>query len=299
MGAVSGASAALTMRRSSLATRIGSAAILLPFTITVIWWSPWSVIATVIALIVLSLIELYGAFRHGGFQPLSILGIVIALALCAAIIAERLFGVHLIGAVAALGVMGSLIVALPAHDRKGLLVDWALTIGGALYMGALAAHIALIRLIDTPLNPSPLRDLGLAPGAGWLIFVGAVTWLQDALAYFAGKSYGRHPMTPTLSPKKTWEGAAGGLAGAIIGAILATLICGLPIPLWVAALLGIVGGIIGPLGDLAESLIKRQVGVKDAGHLIPGHGGMLDRIDSFLFTCPALYYLILLALGSQ
>jgi phosphatidate cytidylyltransferase len=281
-------------RASSLAQRIGSAAILLPSTIAVIWWSPWSTVAAVVVLIIVGLLEIYGAFTHTGYHPQRWVGLVMALAVAAAIYADHVLGLHLTPAVIACSVMAGLVLMLPHHDRKGVLADWALTIGGALYMGALTSHIALMRLFETPLEPSLLRDAGLASGAGWLYLICAVTWLQDTLAYFVGKSYGRHKMTPSLSPKKTWEGAAGGMAGAILGGVLAILICGLPAPLWVGVVLGIAGGVIGPLGDLAESMIKRQAGLKDAGHLIPGHGGLLDRIDSFMFTAPALYYLILL-----
>jgi phosphatidate cytidylyltransferase len=281
-------------RASSLAQRVGSAAVLLPIAIAVVWWSPWAVAAAVVALIVVSLLEIYGAAEHAGYRPQRWLGLAIGLAVATAIYAGRLTGSDLTTGTLAAVTMVGLAAALPQHARKGILADWALTLAGALYIGALAAHIALIRLIDTPLLPGPLRDAGLAPGAGWVYFVCAVTWLQDTLAYFVGKSYGRHRMTPTLSPKKTWEGAAGGMAGAILGGVLAILICGLPVSPWVGVLLGIVGGVIGPLGDLVESMIKRQAGLKDAGHLIPGHGGLLDRIDSFLFTAPALYYLILL-----
>jgi phosphatidate cytidylyltransferase len=265
---------------------------------TLIWWGLWSIMATLIALVVVALLELYGAFRHNNLEPQRVSGMAVAIAVLVAIQADYLLNLHLTGAVLVVSVMGTLIAALPNHQRKGLLADWGLTLAGALYIGGLASHIGLIRMINTPpLNPGPLRDLGLEPGAAWLYLVCAVTWLQDALAYFVGKSYGRTKMTPTLSPKKTWEGAAGGMVGAILGGVLAVMICGLPVSLWVGALLGVAGGIIGPLGDLAESMIKRQAGIKDAGHLIPGHGGLLDRIDSFLFTCPAIYYLILLFLG--
>lgn len=275
--------------------RIGSAAVLLPFTITVVWWSPWSTAAAVVGLIVICLLEVYGAFSHAGYQPSRWLGMTSALLLAGAIIAEQMLGQHLTVAALALTITAGLIDALRHHERKGILADWALTIAGALYIGGLASHIVLVRLLETPLQPGPLSGLGLAPGAGWLYLVCAVTWMQDTIAYFVGKSFGRNKMSPNLSPKKTWEGAAGGMAGAILGGILAVWLCGLPIPLWAGALLGVAGGIIGPLGDLAESMIKRQAGLKDAGHLIPGHGGMLDRVDSFIFTAPVLYYLILLA----
>jgi phosphatidate cytidylyltransferase len=101
-------------------------------------------------------------------------------------------------------------------------------------------------------------------------------------------------MTPYLSPKKSWEGAAGGFVASVLVALLAVPLLGLPLSYPAAALLGIAGGIAGQLGDLAESLIKRQIGTKDIGHLIPGHGGLFDRLDSMLFTAPVLYYLILL-----
>src|SRR6185436_8857704 len=104
--------------------------------------------------------------------------------------------------------------------------------------------------------------------------------------------WGRHKMAPTLSPKKTWEGAAGGLIGAVVASLVCIPLLGLPLGPGAGLVLGIVGGVVGPLGDLAESLIKRQVGLKDAGNLIPGHGGILDRADSLLFTIPILYYLI-------
>ncbi len=283
------------MKPSPLLIRIGSAAVLLPFTITVVWWSPWSTAAAVVALIAICLLEIYGAFIHAGYQPNRWLGMTLAMALAGAVVADRLIGLDLTAAVVAFSIIIGLIDALRHHERKGILADWALTIAGAMYIGGLASHLVLVRVLETPLQPGPLRDLGLAPGAGWLYLICAVTWMQDTIAYFVGKSYGRHLMTPNLSPKKTWEGAAGGMAGAILGGVLAVWICGLPIPLWGGALLGVAGGIVGPLGDLAESMIKRQAGLKDAGHLIPGHGGMLDRVDSFIFTAPVLYYLILLA----
>jgi phosphatidate cytidylyltransferase len=283
------------MKPSPLLIRIGSAAVLLPFTITVVWWNPWVTAAAVAMLISVCLLEIYGAFAHAGYQPNRWLGMTMALALAGAIATDQQTGLNLTAATMAIAIIAGLIDALRHHDRKGILADWALTIAGAIYIGGLSGHIMLVRMLETPLQPGPLQSLGLTPGPGWLYFICAVTWMQDAIAYFAGKSYGRHLMTPNLSPKKTWEGAAGGMAGAILGGVLAAWICGLPIPLWAAVLLGVAGGIIGPLGDLAESMIKRQAGLKDAGSLIPGHGGLLDRVDSFIFTVPVLYYLILLA----
>jgi phosphatidate cytidylyltransferase len=97
-----------------------------------------------------------------------------------------------------------------------------------------------------------------------------------------------------LSPKKSWEGAAGGFVAAVLVSMLAVAALGLPLGYAEAALIGAVGGVTAQVGDLVESLLKRQIGLKDIGHLIPGHGGILDRLDSMLFTAPVLYYLILL-----
>lgn len=298
MGTVSDDSAALPMRRAnSLAQRIGSVAIMLPLAVTLMWWSPLAVLAAVLVVIVIGWSEVDAAFTNTGYQPQRWLGLALAITLAGAIYSDHLIALNLTTATIVGFTMLALVLMLPYHDRQGVMADWAVTIGGALYMGGLASHIALIRLIDTPLLPGPLRDAGLAPGAGWLYLVCAVTWLQDATAYFVGKSYGRHKMSPSLSPKKTWEGAAGGMVGAILGGVLAVLICGLPISPLLGGLLGVAGGVIGPLGDLVESMIKRQAGLKDTGQLIPGHGGLLDRVDSFLFNAPALYYLILLVVG--
>ncbi len=125
------------------------------------------------------------------------------------------------------------------------------------------------------------------------------TWGSDSLAYFVGKSVGRHRFAPVLSPKKTWEGAAGGVVGALLGAWLGTFIARSPIPLRAALPVGVIVAILGPIGDLAESLLKRSASVKDSGGLFPGHGGLLDRIDSLIFTAPVLYYYYRLAYLSQ
>jgi phosphatidate cytidylyltransferase len=238
-------------------------------------------------------LELHSALAHGGYQPRVALGVLFTLTLALAPALEPLVGHDPTLPALALIVIVSLVIDLRCHATLGMLVGWSLTLAGAAYIGALLGHILLLRQIEAPLHPSPLATLGLAPGAAWVLFTMTATWGQDAAAYFAGKWGGRTPMTPGLSPKKTWEGAAGGLLGAIVIGALAVPLFGLPIPIVAGALLGAVAGILGPLGDLSESLIKRQVGLKDTGSLIPGHGGILDRVDSLLFTAPAIYYLAL------
>jgi len=125
--------------------------------------------------------------------------------------------------------------------------------------------------------------------------------LSDTGAYFAGKNFGRHKMAPRVSPKKTWEGSIGGLLlamagiGVIYGIHNYTQTKYLPAwPLYRYVLVGLVLAIVGQVGDLVESMLKRDAGVKDSGQVLPGHGGVLDRCDGFLFAGPVMYYLLFL-----
>ncbi len=119
-----------------------------------------------------------------------------------------------------------------------------------------------------------------------LLVIAAVTWLGDTAAFFGGKALGRHRLFPVVSPKKTWEGSVSGLAGSVLGALAVKWI------FWASAdarglvAFALVGGAVGQAGDLVESVFKRSAGVKDSGGLLPGHGGLLDRIDAFLFVAP-------------
>jgi phosphatidate cytidylyltransferase len=148
-----------------------------------------------------------------------------------------------------------------------------------LWIGLLAASMIRLRALDG----------GGRAGFGWVLLAFAVTWGNDTFAYFAGLAFGRHRLYERISPKKSWEGAIGGVAGALVGAFLvrATLLPALPVATALAAAIG--GSVLGPLGDLSESMAKRAAGVKDSGRIIPGHGGVLDRIDALLFVAPWIY----------
>ena len=146
---------------------------------------------------------------------------------------------------------------------------------GTLYVGGLLVWVPLIRRHHD--------------GLDMLLLLLAATWLGDTGAYFTGRALGRHKMARRLSPKKTWEGFIGGLLAAMGGAMLLAWLLLPGFSLLQAASLGAVIDIAGVLGDLAESMLKRSFGVKDSGRIMPGHGGILDRIDSILFSAPALY----------
>ena len=149
---------------------------------------------------------------------------------------------------------------------------------GVLYIGLTLSYLLLIR--------------GLPDGALLIFFVVVVTWAGDTGAYLAGKTLGRHALAPVISPKKTYEGLAGGL---LLASTLALVARGWFLPafsLWDCLILGLLLTVAGLIGDLTESAVKRSAGRKDSGSLIPGHGGMLDRLDSLLFTAPAFYYYV-------
>ncbi len=251
----------------------------------------------VAACVILGIIELFALLRQGGFTPRLGPGIAVGLGFCAAAALRPIVSLDLTGLALALGVAATLAYEVLPRDRAASLQSWALTFTGAVYIGWLLSAFILLRELDTPLRGGLLAPLGIPPGAAWLFLVLAITWIQDSAAYFVGRSLGRHKMAPILSPKKTWEGFAGGLAASVLTAVIALPLLGLPIGYLAAALIGAAAGVAGPMGDLGESLMKRQIGVKDSGSLIPGHGGILDRMDSLLFTGPVVYYGVLLTLA--
>jgi len=163
----------------------------------------------------------------------------------------------------------------------------SVTLWGLFYVGWMPAHFIMLRTQTGDLGPSLVT----------LLIV--VVALSDSGAYFVGKSMGKHKLSPVISPNKTWEGAVGGIIFAVIGAAAAWYVDRhtdlVPMPgwsLWEYTLTGILLAIAGQIGDLVESMMKRDAGVKDSGNLLPGHGGVLDRCDGYLFAGPMLYYLL-------
>ena len=161
--------------------------------------------------------------------------------------------------------------------------DFTVTVAGIIYLGWIGAYLIDIR--------------NLPDGLTWLALVLPAAWLADTAAYFFGRSFGRHQLSPRLSPKKTWEGYWSGVVFGTLGTTGLTLLWhrlgGPNVPLWQGALLGGVISTLATLGDLGESMFKRQAGVKDSSNILPGHGGLLDRIDSWLWA-GVLGYLIII-----
>ncbi|MDO8568318.1 MAG: phosphatidate cytidylyltransferase [Dehalococcoidales bacterium] len=176
------------------------------------------------------------------------------------------------------GIVLSLIMLLFRREKEGSFVLWAWTLAGILYLGWLLSYLVALRL---------------DAGQMWVFLAIFITFGTDSFAFLAGRTYGRHKLAPRISPAKTWEGAVGGLAGAIIVSIVLVAIFRRPISFFDAAILGVVTSIFAQLGGLVMSLLKRNMGVKDSGSLIPGHGGILDRTDSVLFAGVVVFYYVL------
>lgn len=296
MDGANAASAASRSKASAMALRIASAIVLIPLLVLAAWWELSTALLVGLAA-VLALVELFGILRQGGYQPRVGLGVALGLLICAAATFQKYTRFDLYGAVVCLSIVLALANELLPRDRTNSLVSWAITFAGAYYIGGLLGAFIHLRQLDTTLQVGWLQALHIPPGTAWIIFTFAITFLNDTCAYFVGRAFGRTKMAPILSPKKSWEGAAGGLLASLLTAMICVPLLGLPIHPAYAALIGALAGVVGPAGDLAESLIKRQVGIKDSGNLIPGHGGVLDRVDSLIFIAPLVYYMVLLTIA--
>lgn len=177
-------------------------------------------------------------------------------------------------------VLALIVVLMTPHPIKTSGHRAAMVVTAIVYVGVAGALcVRMVRLGE---------DLEMI-GRWAILTAGVITWLNDTMAYFGGKLFGRSKMYPAISPNKTWAGSISGMLGSIGGVFAIRAIFGIDYP-WLPLLgLALVGGALGQLGDLAESMFKRSAGVKDSGNLLPGHGGMLDRIDAFLFVAPVTW----------
>ncbi len=230
--------------------------------------------------ILLGLREFYILMRHKGYRPYELLGYFCALSM-------SVYAWHQ-GVVVPLILTGSLLAIMIREVFRGeihqSLNHMAVTVFGIMYVGWLGSHLMLLRQLPAALGVEE------TVGARLVFLVALLTWSTDTAAYLFGVAFGRHKLIPRVSPNKSVEGAVGGLVGAgVVGWYLSGNLAPFMTPL-AGGLLGLAVGTMGQLGDLVESLIKRDAGIKDSAELIPGHGGVLDRFDSLLFTAPVVYY---------
>lgn len=167
------------------------------------------------------------------------------------------------------------------------------TVFGVVYVGWLLSHLILLSQMPDVLEPLTYKNIfgiKIRLGTSLALLPFALTWTNDAMAFFVGKRFGKKKFFPSVSPKKTWEGVMGGAFAAIISAFIYHYLYASYLSWFDCVVLGSGVAIVAPIGDLVESMIKRDVKLKDASTTIPGHGGFLDRFDSMLFTAPLIYY---------
>jgi len=265
--------------RRNLIERAISALVLLPLAIWLTWLGGWpfaALVAVAAGLCAVELLLMSGRLRLAEWYGVAIAA---AIPLLAAIHRGQTLlpsWAPLALAFATLALLGLLLFT---HEEQGEVpVRAGRVVLAWLYCGLLA---------------STLVGLRVHGGTAWVVLAFVITWANDTFAYFAGMLFGKHRLYEKVSPKKTWEGFAGGAAGSVAGALVirATMLPEIPLP--EAFLIGAGAALLGPLGDFTESLLKRAAGVKDSGRLIPGHGGLLDRIDALLFVVPWVYLFVL------
>lgn len=261
-----------------LAQRIISALVGIPLVVIAVWFGGIPLILLTGLIIVLGLMEMNEMLAKLGLKPSLWLAVAGGLIMTAG---AYLYKEGYPGPTITIILFMHLLATVALYPRYSLL-DSAGTMMGTMYVGLLN-YFYLLRM--------------LPDGWIWLIFTLTATWATDTAAYFVGMAFGRRRIAPTLSPKKTLEGAVGGFAGSILVAGVFSYIYTF-LPVSKVLLLGLSLGAAAQVGDLLESAFKRQAGVKDSSDLIPGHGGILDRIDSTLFTAPLVYYFVLLFIKS-
>lgn len=265
-----------------LSQRLLVAILMIPIGVTFIALGGWPYALLITAILGVTGWEFWRIYRSGGYSPTPfiLVGGIVILALTRFLLGFREADTALTGLVLASMGVHTFHLEKKGEDRSA--TDFAITVAGLLYIGWLGSYMISLR--------------NLQDGLWWTLLVLPGTGLADAGAYFVGSKLGKHALAPRVSPKKTWEGYIGGIIIGSLGSALMGALWGLMAPA-ITPLRGLILGFalstLSILGDLGESMIKRQFNIKDSSHLLPGHGGIFDRIDSWLWAAPIGYYLIL------
>ena len=267
-----------------LSQRTKSALIFTPLVLLMIYLGGWAFYVFIAAILLAAAFEYARMFKTQGHSP----SLPVMMAGILMFVLERwFFDGRYVAIVLSLVIFLTALAALVQYEsgNEHAALNFGISLSGILYLGWLGSFLVALRAIPD--------------GRGWLLTALPVVWLADSGAYFIGRWLGKAKMTPRLSPKKSWAGLAGAIVfGTLSGVGLVALwqLTGwLPadVPLWQGAVMGFVVALLSPIGDLMISLIKRTVGVKDTGNLIPGHGGVLDRIDTWIWGALIGYYLVM------
>ncbi|MBI2829715.1 MAG: phosphatidate cytidylyltransferase [Chloroflexi bacterium] len=258
------------LKRRLLTSLVG-----IPLVVAAIWFEkplPWFTVM-VAAWGAIAAAEFYRMTPAAKVVPLTAFGLVWTVLF---IIKPQFEGILTIPDLVTSAVMLPLIWLLFTHPKEGAFANWVWTIAGIFYIGWLLGYYVQLR--------------GLDNGRDWVYLAMFTTFSSDSAAYFVGRTMGKHHMAPSISPKKTWEGAVAGILGAMVSVFILTKLLSFPLGYGQIVFLGIAVSVVGQAGDLVESLLKRNLGVKDSSNLLPGHGGFLDRIDSHIFAGVVVYY---------
>ncbi|HEX6307950.1 MAG TPA: phosphatidate cytidylyltransferase [Longimicrobiales bacterium] len=283
---------------SELTKRVAVAAIGIPLAVLVVYIGGWLLAVILAAIAAGGAVELYRLARKHGVRPLTLPGA----ALAAALVPLPLLVARPEGVAFPVFVAASLAIAAAAIFLRGVagspLAVTAITAFGALLTGGTLMYAVMLRRLPVTGTNIEWSDW---VGPALVAFPITLTWLGDTFAYFGGRRFGRRKLIPAVSPGKTVEGALSSVLGTVlVGAGYAHFVFGMwlgvPLDAVAGALIGLVISPVAQVGDLAESLLKREAGVKDSGALLPGHGGVLDRFDALFFTIPVMYWLLLVAL---
>ena len=287
-------------RPSNLALRLLTASVLIPPLIWVCYTGGLIFVAVIVAINIVAVNEFYGFITEKGATPHRVLGVAAAAAIPVIVyFGDAFLATSFLTAV----LLTTMVLQLTKQQIREAIASVSATFFGVFYVGWLMSHAVSVRFISDHLSARYGAAAAIDPQIGFFFMVLCLAAALgcDTGAYFVGRRYGRRRLAPTISPNKTVEGAVGGLmAGALFGAATKLFFDGVwpgalsaDFPMSAAALFGLAIAAAGILGDLIESLLKRDARVKDAGSLLPGVGGVLDRIDSALLAFPVMYYLLL------
>ncbi len=273
-------------------SRALSAAVLVPVLLIVLALGGPFLAAATAVVTVLAAREAFALLSSAGHPTLPVLGTVLALT----VILDAAFPGVLEGSGLLLVAIGIVLVSVASFSRpdpRDGLATWMATIFGALYVSLLAFVVRLGHAAPAVPTDAPLAGLG--PERGWILLLVLAVWAYDTGAFLVGRRFGRERFLEHISPSKTYAGLVGGVVATtvVVGAVLA----GLGHSPSHALILGPLTALAAQAGDLAESMLKRAANAKDSGTLIPGHGGMLDRVDSFLFAAPVVTLYVVALLG--
>lgn len=290
------------MARSELSQRVGVAAVGIPVVLIALYVGRWALGPLLALFCAGAALELYRMAEQRGIRPLRLPGALgAAVLILIAMLHPTVHGAApFLWTTTLVLVLGVALGAIWARGVEGKpLMTLAVTVVGAVLPGGSFCYVIFLRHLPVPAAPISGAWASLV-GVGLVLYPLAATWMTDSTAYFAGKRWGRRKLIPSVSPGKTVEGAVAGLVGGTLAGLLISLVfvtwMGVPLNPLAGALGGLGLAIISQAGDLAESAWKREAGVKDSGTVFPGHGGILDRMDSLLFTIPAGYWWLALVL---